>query len=285
MNRSVFLVMFFAAATFILFSYRADAATNISATTTDHWAWNDLIGWIDFYNTQTINVSSQALTGYASSSVGDVSLDCHTTRVGDICVQSTYQVVNDTAGNLSGWGWNDQYGWISFWNGNHGGIYSYRVYIDSSGNFHNFAWNDIIGWISFNCADPIPPLCGGSNYKVNTDWRATSTTSVLDSTVYDTGATAGAQFNSIIWQGSQPVGTSVKFQIAVSNSPAGPWNFLGSDGTSATYYYSPTGPASIRLNYSAHNNMRYFRYRAFLVSNESQTQTPRIDDVIVNWSP
>src|SRR5258708_2212440 len=89
------------------------AATNISATPASHYAWNDLIGWMDFYNTNTVVVGVHGLTGYSSSSVGDISLDCATTRVGNICGSSNYQVTNDGAGNLSGWGWTDSYGWIS----------------------------------------------------------------------------------------------------------------------------------------------------------------------------
>ncbi|MEK7547136.1 MAG: hypothetical protein AAB536_03100, partial [Patescibacteria group bacterium] len=149
---AVFLFVFCANIVFLV--NIVEAATNISASTTSHWAWSDIIGWMDFYNTNTITVRSQNLTGYASSSAGDVSLDCHTTRSGDICITSNYQVTNDGSGNLSNWGWNDTYGWISFdCAQNPGGCNqsNYRVYIDAGGNFRNYAWNDTIGWISFNC--------------------------------------------------------------------------------------------------------------------------------------
>ena len=89
----------------LLGANRAEAATNISATTTEHWAWNDIIGWMDFYNTLNINVGTTQLTGYASSSAGDISLDCATTRIGSICGTSNYKVLNDGLGGLSGWGW------------------------------------------------------------------------------------------------------------------------------------------------------------------------------------
>ncbi len=82
----------------------ARAATNISANVSQHWAWNDFIGWIDFRATNNIMVSSANLTGYASSSVGYISLDCHTSPAGNICGTSNYQVLNDGNGNLSGWG-------------------------------------------------------------------------------------------------------------------------------------------------------------------------------------
>jgi len=261
-----------------------EAATNISATTTAHWAWNDTIGWIDFYNTNTITVSSANLTGYASSTVGDISLDCHTARGGNVCGTSDYQVTNDGAGNLSGWGWNDNYGWVSFDCNNTGGCgtSNYRAYIDTNGNFQNYAWNDSIGWISFNCANT--GICGSSNFEVLTAWAPTSTVATLDSTTYDTGLAGGAQLNSVLWHGNLPGGTAVRFQFAVSNSSGGPWNFMGTDGTNNTYY--STGPdASLRLDYSLFNNARYFRYRIFLVSNQSQSLTPSVDEILINWSP
>jgi len=286
----VLLTMFF------VFARAVSAATNISATTTDHWAWNDIIGWIDFYGTNSVNVFSNRLEGYASSLAGEVSLDCHTTSHSppDICAQSNYQVTNnnnDTAGNLSNWAWNDQYGWISFDCHNNGGCgtgpgsSTYQVYIDgNTGNFNNYAWNDVIGWISFNCADTgCPP-----NYKVNTAWRATSTIATLDSATYDTGVSVGAQLNSVLWHGNQNgiSGYPVKFQFAVGNSTSGSWttNFFGL-GCSTDAYYADSPDKSIKLDYNCFNNFRYFRYRVIMISNQLNTVSPRVDDVIVNWSP
>lgn len=282
------LFIFFGMCLFLLaFSgIHASASTNINSTTTEHWAWNDLIGWVNFYNTNSITVSAQELTGYASSSAGDISLDCATTRNGNICGQSNYGVTNDGAGNLSGWAWNDQYGWISFDCNNVNPIdcqtSNYRVRIDNTnGVFSNYAWNSIIGWISFNCLDYG---CGPTPYSVVTSWMPVFTSGYLDSTTFDTGVALGSQLNSVLWHGSQPPGTAVRFQFATGNVSSGPWIFVGSDGTSNTYY--STGPdASLLLGYTAHNNARYFRYRVILLSSAVQTLSPRVDDVIVNWSP
>jgi hypothetical protein len=282
-------ILFIAASVvFLSIAHIAQAATNISANPSQHWGWNDVIGWMDFYNTNTISVSSAGVTGYASSSVGVVSLDCHTTPSGNICsgTNGNYQVLNDGAGNLSGWAWNDNIGWISFWCGNTGGcgISSYRVSINNGGNFTGYAWNDAVGWISFNCNDP--GVCGTSTYVVNTSWAATSSVGSLDSTTFDTGVAAGAQLNSVMWQGNLPVTTAVAFQFAVSNASSGPWNFTGSDGTSATTWSGGNPGVAVPLtNYSFYANYRYFRYRIILTSNVSQTATPRVDDVIVSWSP
>ncbi len=262
----------------------AHAATNISPNVAKHWGWNDTIGWIDFYNTDTVNVNSKNLTGYASSSAGDISLDCHTTEIGDICASSTYQVTNDGSGNLSGYGWNDVYGWISFDCHNNNGCASstYQAYVDASGNFQNYAWNDVAGWISFNCANTNG--CGTSQYSVATNWVATSTTGTLDSSTFDTGAASGAQLNSFIWYGNEPSSTAVWFQFAVSNASSGPWSFMGPGGDGTTYYMGGSGTPQ-KLDYSLFNNYRYFRYRVVLVSNQTQTLSPQVDEIVVNWSP
>lgn len=272
--------------------FAAFSATNIDSS--NRWAWNDLIGWIDFYSSNTVNVNSQQLTGYASSSAGDISLDCATTRSGNICNQSNYKVINDGMGNLSGWGWNDNYGWISFCGGQNTstcpGSVIYQVKINpTTGDFSDYAWNDIAGWISF-CGTPGGGGgCASSTYayKVNTLWRATSTSGYLDSSIYDTGVSGGAQINYILWKGNLPSGTEVRFKLASSNSSSGPWNFIGPNGlTDDSDYYGPVPPnSSYKINYILHSNHRYFRYRIILVSDQAQKNSPRVDDIIINWSP
>ncbi len=261
------------------------AATDINST--NRYAWNDLVGWMDFYAENTVKVNSQDLRGYATSTVGDISLDCHTTRNGNICSQSDYQVTNDGIGNLSGFGWNDQYGWISFdchnSTGTGCGVSNYQVLIDAdSGTFSGYAWNDTAGWFSFNCANNNS--CGVSDYKVQTSWNATSAIATLDSATYDTGVSGGAQINSVLWHGSQPSETQVRFQFATSNATSGPWTYAGSDGTSNTYYTTGSD-VSKRIDYTLHSGKRYFRYRITLISNRAQTTSPTVNEVIINWSP
>lgn len=268
--------------TFSIFNY-ADAATNIDSTY--RYAWNDVIGWIDFYQTGNVNVTSTQLIGYATSSVGFIALDCATSPNADICATSNFKVSNDGSGNLTGWAYNDAIGWISFDSGTATSSYAYQVTVNNStGDFSGWAWNDIVGWISFNCLQP--DICATSNYKVKTSWTTTPATATLTSSVFDTGVLTGVAINTIMWQGSQPTGTSVKFQIASSNSTS-TWTYLGPGGSSVqSDVYQPISynvPSQINLAY--HNNHRYFRYKIFLESNAGQTLSPRVDDVIINWSP
>ncbi len=153
------------------------------------------------------------------------------------------------------------------------------VFVDGYGNFQGWAWNDEIGWIDFNCDNPQDAICG-SPWEVATTWFATSTTGTLDSQTFDTGEAFGAQINSLMWKGTLNglSNTAVTFQFAVSNSPNGPWNY----GT----VYTPLGPGiSLPLTDYASLSGRYFRYRITLTTNKAQTVSPRVDDVIVNWSP
>ena len=275
---------------FLIFGNSAFGATNISSSAGEHWAWNDIVGWMDFYGTLNINVSPAQLDGYASSSVGDISLDCATTGSGNVCsvANDNYKVINDGNGNLSGWGWNDNYGWVSFCGGggadpNCPGAVSYYVSINpNTGVFSGYAWNDIIGWISFNCADLLSG-CGVSDYKVITSWVATSTTATIESATFDTGISGGAQINSFYWEGTQAGGTA-NFQFAVSNSTDGPWNYFGPSG-SGSYYTANPGLPRTKVDFVMHNNMRYFRYKILLASDQAQQNTPVINKVVVDWSP
>lgn len=290
--------------------------TNINSSATSSVAWDDISKWWDFYSPQNVMVQGARIQGYASSSMEDISLDCATTRTGNICGTSNYGVCNglgphntdgtcpigDASGNLTGWGWNDIIGWISFncdqssqGGTNNCASSNYSVTINqNTGDFSGYAWNDIDGWISFNCANNSS--CGTVAYKVNTLWRATSTVGYLTSSVFDTQIVSGATLSGIIWEGNSSADTCANFQIAASNNPSGPWNYLGPSGDNTSYYGATCAQGingglgcaprdtPICVNSSQFNNYRYYRYKAQLQSNLAQTQTPRIDDVVLNFS-
>ncbi|GEM_PF-455456 len=230
-------------------------ASNIDCKEYNHWAWNDVIGWIDFYFKESPNVYvdlvAGELRGYASSSVGYIALNCHTPPSGATAnCPIDYKVSVDTATSprkLSGWAWNDVIGWISFCGDDQGGSTLggttwlcpnrqlpnslYGVTIDASGNFSGWAWNDVVGWISFNCNNLN--TCGTVNYKVKANFPVLAPTANLYSNVFDMGGTA--TLNSIMWLNNfncpsgnpsdpncnVPAGTSVYFKIASSNCANG----------------------------------------------------------------
>jgi len=298
----VLLALFVITAAFFTVSSPSIAATNIDPV--DHWAWSDSAGWWDFFSTDSVEVTGTELKGYASSSLGDMALNCNSTRIGDICASSNFRVVNNGAsGDFLGCAWNDALGWIYFscsdtnCNGvEEGGADDicsqslFQVKIDANGEFTNYAWNDVEGWINFNCANDSS--CGTSDYKVITSWSVGITTGYLESSIIDTQKVGGATLTSIVWQGSQPAGTSVDFQIAVSNSQSGPWSYEGPGGSTTSYYGAecPTpgignvGPnKAICVDKNITLDNRYLRYKTRLQSNTAQTLTPVVDDVILNW--
>src|SRR5438874_8094511 len=83
-----------------------------------------------------------------------------------------------------------------------------------------------------------------------------------------------AHWTTLSWTASTPAGTSVKFQIAASNSQYGPFNFVGPDGTANTFF--TTSGASL----SQFDAMRYVKYKAFLSTN-SGSVTPSLSSVSV----
>ena len=107
----------------------------------------------------------------------------------------------------------------------------------------------------------------------------------LCSAPFDTKVASGVQLNSLLWQGTRPVNTTVEFQLAVSSSSGGPWNYVGSDGTGNTYFVTPNPGVPVGLSYAPFNGYRYFSYCVTLLSNAARTLGPSVDNVIVNWSP
>ncbi len=294
-----------------------DLTANLAATSGNgidpvyRYARNDVIGWLDFgaYNNVTFAPNSSA-TYYGSSSVGYIALDCATSPGGNICEISPFGVKENGSGILSGFGWNDTIGWISF-NCDHTGDvisqnncasqggFDYNVSIDqTTGFFYGWAWNDAVGWISFNCDHKtdgtLQPenlnICstsrGGTNqsdYAVKTGASTVSTANLV-STILDTTRAPGVSINSLTWNGTQPVGTNVLFQIATGNDAGNMPGFVGPDGTANTFY-RPIAPGLLmKINKANHPDAQYLRYMIFLESDPSQTNAPTVQDIQINYT-
>ncbi len=301
MNRIYFFFVL-CALTFIFLGISSAfaACVNCPIDATDRLAWNDVIGWIDFQydGNPNVTVSSTELKGYASSSVGYLQLNCATFPTGDsdTCSFGGWKVTNDGGGNLAGWAWNDNIGWVSFSCDHMSdgtvpavttcGNANYGVTIDPSGDFHGWAWNDVVGWISFNASE------SGSSvpYKVKTSWTLVLPSSAeLISNIFDTcpvsfglGNCGTAALNTALWHGALN-GGQVRFQFAASDDPMGPWVYIGDTGAQGSYF-GPVNPNTV-LKLKNLNNKRYFRYKIFLYPDSGATQSPIVDDIIVNWSP
>jgi hypothetical protein len=84
-----------------------------------------------------------------------------------------------------------------------------------------------------------------------------------------------SRWNSLAWTATVPANTTLRFQIAGSNNSGGPFNFIGPDGTAATFF--TTSPASI-LNLV--NGNRYLKYKAFFTTTDGAV-SPTVSDVTV----
>ena len=96
----------------------------------------------------------------------------------------------------------------------------------------------------------------------------------LESSSHDCGHRAN--FGTISWDALTPAGTVLKFQIATNNDSS-TWNFVGPDGSSATYY--ETSGANI---WPGHDGKRYIRYKAYLMTVNSN-QTPQLAEVRITY--
>ncbi|MBI3671724.1 hypothetical protein HY249_02935 [Candidatus Azambacteria bacterium] len=128
-------------------------------------------------------------------------------------------------------------------------------------------------------------------YKPTTCGGGYAASGFVESSTFDTGVAQGAGYSSILWQGTLLSDTKVRIQLATSNSSSGPWIYYGPDCTTSAYYgNSPDLPEDVGCP-ALHNNKRYFRYKTTLCSSiasgctASGTNTPTVNDVMVNWNP
>ncbi|MBI2013599.1 MAG: hypothetical protein HYS87_02115 [Candidatus Colwellbacteria bacterium] len=269
----------------------AQAATNIDST--DRWAWNDVIGWIDFHTLQTVIIRStpSSVSGAAALlSAGDspiylrclelFPLGCQNSQAGD------WSVFWDNIEGLSGWAWSETVGWISFDCQTFGDCASsdYRVLINKdTGEFSGFAWSLAVGWISFNCIDI--GVCGVSDYKVIANLGAAPGEKITNFTeVVPVGSNISVAFNSIVWEGMEN-GGSVKAQVAVSDSEDGPWNDYRGPlgyGDNSVYELGFSGTIT-RLKPESHPRGKYYRLKIIKVAS-TLGEYPTVDAVYVNWS-
>jgi Tfp pilus assembly protein PilE len=101
----------------------------------------------------------------------------------------------------------------------------------------------------------------------------------LISSTIDLGAPS--LFQQLTWLPlSQPLGigaTPIRFQIA-TNTDGETWDFLGPDGTAATYYTSPATDIA-----ATHDTDRYLRYKVYLSTTDT-TKTPNLSDIGITYT-
>jgi hypothetical protein len=115
---------------------------------------------------QAVHITNGEMTGYVwSEEMGWIVLNCSNTTSGCSSTNGNFKVANDGDGNLSGYAWGENSGWVNF--GPFTTSTIIPVSIDSNGQFNGYAWAQNYGWIKFDCAT--------ANACVETDWRHTDT--------------------------------------------------------------------------------------------------------------
>ena len=179
-------------------------ADNIDSTY--KYSWGENIGWMNWKPSYAgtdygVTVYNECLTGYIwAENAGWIKLGDTSCAGGDCCQTGTtkgyendsnsadndgdgvaddWGVNNDGSGNLSGYAWGENVGWLNF-DDTSANNYN-QVVINSSGEFTNYAWGENIGWINMNCSNTN--YCGTVDFKVKTTWTAntapTAPTSLL----------------------------------------------------------------------------------------------------------
>lgn len=99
--------------------------------------------------------------------------------------------------------------------------------------------------------------------------------------VFDVGS-ATTSYRQLSWspstQATSTGANSVRFQLASSETSEGPWEFIGPDGTSASYYIVNNSTIG-----SEHDNKRFFRYKLYLRTDDNSV-TPYLSDISVTYS-
>src|SRR5262249_18704278 len=119
------------------------------------------------------------------------------------------------------------------------------------------------------------PVTGGTASNAGFKTFMTTASGNFVSSVKDANPAGGslAEWGSISWTADTPAATNVQFQVAGSNSPTGPFNFIGPDGTAGTFF---TNGGSL----SRFGGMRYLQYKVILTTNNSSV-TPTLHDVTI----
>jgi hypothetical protein len=126
---------------------------------------------------------------------------------------------------------------------------------------------------------PLTPQTGGASTDAGFNiWLQAGHVSsgTFVSSLKDADPPAGTipTWTTLSFDATTPANTAVAFQVAASNSPTGPFTFVGPDGTPGTFF--TTSGADL----SQFDGFRYLEYEAFLSTTDSST-TPSVQSVQV----
>ena len=139
----------------------ADADSNISAISPDHFAWSENAGWLNFRpqgGAYGVTVHSGCLSGDLwAENIGYVRLRAPAvTTCQDIHndAADNYGVTVDGSGYCAGYGWSENVGWVNFSPSCSAPCGVIMRQEGSSRIFEGYAWAENVGFVHFQNADP-----------------------------------------------------------------------------------------------------------------------------------
>ncbi|MCX6797227.1 MAG: type II secretion system protein, partial [Candidatus Doudnabacteria bacterium] len=147
-------------------------------------------------------------------------------------------------------------------------------------------WTGGAGQINWSTSTPDSYFADDGNVDVNsvpTGVRLKKisgryqTSGWLESSVFDTGSDS-SNFTTITWSpSSQNPAVYLEFQLASASDPAGPWEYVGPDGTVDSFYSVSGSNIS-----TVHDNKRYLRYKVYLSTTDDR-ETPVLTSLQINY--
>ncbi len=156
------------------------------------------------------------------------------------------------------------------------------IQTDWSGGSGQELWTDLTKYSSDDGNVDTVSSAGNVTLRKTTGNKYV-TSGTLVSSAFDTGDDSATTYYSLTWtpqsQPSQTGTNSVKFQIATatSSNASTTWNFVGPDGSSASYFTTTNG----NIN-AAQATKRYVRYKLYL-STTNTNYTPTLSDVSLTY--
>lgn len=143
---------------------------------------------------------------------------------------------------------------------------------DWSGGSGQDAWTDATRYFSDD--GNVDTIGTPGEVKLVNTLGVYAASGILESSTFDTGSASNFYQLTFLPVAQPPqTGNSVRLQIATANDPGGPWNYLGPDGTAATFYDATTPDIA-----AVHNGNRYLRYKLYL-STDDPAFTPNVADI------
>lgn len=155
-----------------------------------------------------------------------------------------------------------------------GSVWSQNNWAGGSGQSN---WSTTTPNVYFADDGNIDVTFSPSGVRLRTISSNYATAGWLESSTFDTGSTS-SNFTTLSWQPvSQNASTTLQIQLASATDPAGPFTYLGPDGTSNTFYeVSGTNISTV------HDGQRYFRYKVFLTTDDA-AETPILTSLQINY--